>query len=771
MELQTLTVNGGSEIRDSSLWICEKLTSVTICDSVTRVDRNAFGGATVVTADIPAHAIHAFPNDSLRRVTISSGEKLPEHTFSNQRMLRSITVGSTVTEIADGAFQNISETVTVNISPDNPAFMAIDNVIYTKDGTELVRYMPCKTEASFTVPSAVTKIRATAFCENRSLENVTMHDGVTEIGAYAFYKCESLKSISIPRGVTDISIGAFWRCGKLKTVALPEGINVIGMNAFGECSSLESVNIPSGVTVIGDMAFSLCSDLKALVLPDTVKEIGVSAFASCVLLEDINVPEGVTRIGNSAFRKCSSLVSISLPKSVTEINGNPFISCLKLESINVDADNTEYRSLDGNLYNKNGNILISYAIGKNDSTFEIPESVTSIGISAFFGCVSLTKITLPETVKFVLNSAFADCKNLRKVTVLSNETSIHDDAFYGCMITEATVPSNVIKYLNKSNVKKMIICGGDTIESKAFACCQRLESIVLCDSITSIGEGAFSGCVSLTSIDLGNGVTSVGRGVFTDCTQLKKIVLSGNFTYSEGLYDLKLCPLEDVTAPTNALEYLDAYKIKRITVNGGEEISEHMFDNYLPVHTRGLESLTIGSTVTKISDMALLKCPQLAEIKVAEDNPAFKAVDNVLYTKDGKTLVRYAPMKEGTEFSVSDNVTELFPYAFANARLKSVSLPSGLEKIGSGAFSQCLKIEKISIPEGIKRIEVGVFSGCAELSSVTLPKSLSVIGYKAFENCEKLQTLNYRGTQSEWRAVNKVEPFAIYNVVYEYDGE
>ena len=616
-ELKTLVINGGSIIYGGAFNECEKLKSVTIYEDVEIVENAAFWGGSVEEADIPIHALRGFSTVTLKNVTIRGEGEIPHGAFRYFNEINSITVGSGITEIADGAFQNISETVTVNVSPDNPAFMAIDNVIYTKDGTELVRYMPCKTETSFTVPSAVTKIRATAFCENRSLENVTMHDGVTEIGAYAFYKCESLKSISIPRGVTDISIGAFWRCSELKTAALPEGINVIGMNAFGECSSLENVNIPSGVTVIGDMAFSLCSDLKALVLPDTVKEIGVSAFASCVLLEDINVPEGVTRIGNSAFRKCSSLVSISLPKSVTEINGNPFILCLKLESINVDADNTEYRSLDGNLYNKNGNILISYAIGKNDPTFEIPESVTSIGISAFFGCVSLTKITLPETVKFVLNSAFADCKNLRKVTVLSSETSIHDDAFYGCMITEATVPSNVIKYLNKSNVKKMIICGGDTIESKAFACCQRLESIVLCDSITSIGEGAFSGCVSLTSIDLGNGVTSVGRGVFTDCKQLKKIVLSGNFTYSEGLYDLKLCPLEDVTAPTNALGYLNTYTMKRITVNGGEEINEHTFGTYGQPRDMVLESLTIGSTVTKISDMALKRLIQLAEIKVA----------------------------------------------------------------------------------------------------------------------------------------------------------
>ena len=94
-----------------------------------------------------------------------------------------------------------------------------------------------------------------------------------------------------------------------------------------------------------------------------------------------------------AFYDCDSLTSVSIPNSVTSIGDGVFGECDSLTSINVDIGNQYYSSLDGNLYDKNQTLLIQYAIGKKDTSFSIPNSVTSIGNGAFSICNSLTSIS------------------------------------------------------------------------------------------------------------------------------------------------------------------------------------------------------------------------------------------------------------------------------------------------------------------------------------------------------------------------------------------
>ena len=108
-----------------------------------------------------------------------------------------------------------------------------------------------------------------------------------------------------------------------------------------------------------------------------------SAFQNCSHLTSITIPDSVTYIGNRAFQNCHHLTSITIPDSVKDIGENAFCHCSSLTSITVDENNRYYKSIDGNLYCKNGRTLIQYAIGKKDASFEIPDSVTSIGEDAF----------------------------------------------------------------------------------------------------------------------------------------------------------------------------------------------------------------------------------------------------------------------------------------------------------------------------------------------------------------------------------------------------
>ena len=91
---------------------------------------------------------------------------------------------------------------------------------------------------------------------------------------------------------------------------------------------------------------------------------------------------------------------------VTSIGDDAFYDCDSLTSITVDANNSTYKSIDGNLYSKDGKRLIQYAIGKTDISFATPDSVTSIGDWVFYDCDSLTSVTIGNSVTSIGSSAF-----------------------------------------------------------------------------------------------------------------------------------------------------------------------------------------------------------------------------------------------------------------------------------------------------------------------------------------------------------------------------
>ena len=359
----------------------------------------------------------------------------------------------------------------------------------------------CSRLKSITIPDSVTSIGSEAFGRCSSLKSITIPDSVTSIDAAAFWLCSSLTSVTIPDGVTSIGNDAFYGCEGLASITIPDGVTSIGDLAFNNCSSLTSITIPDSVTSIGGHAFCGCSSLTSITIPNSVTSIGEQVFDGCKKLTQINVdkanttyssvngvlfnkdkteliryPEGkadtsysipnsVTYIVYMAFYGCSSLTSITIPDSVTSIGGHVFDHCEKLTQINVDTANTVYSRENGVLFNKGKTELIRYPEGKADTSYAIPDSVTSIGNYAFSYCSKLTSITIPDSV-----------------------TSIDDWAFFYC---------------------------------------SSLTSITIPDSVTSIDWGTFSDCSSLTSITIPDGVTSIGNYAFSDCSSLKDVYYSG----------------------------------------------------------------------------------------------------------------------------------------------------------------------------------------------------------------------------------------------------
>ena len=261
---------------------------------------------------------------------------------------------------------------------------------------------------------------------------------VTGIYTKAFYQNKNITEVIIPDSVTTIGSSAFWLCGSLTSVVIGDSVTTIGSSAFWECSKLTSVEIPDSVTTIGSDAFSSCSKLTSVVIGDSVTTIGEWAFHSCGSLTSVVIGDSVTTIGDSAFSFCSSLTNIT-----------------------VSADNTAYQSIDGNLYSKDGTILIQYAIGKTATEFIIPDSVTTIGEYVFAVCGNLKSVVIGDSVTTIGDWAFRDCDSLTSVEIPDSVTTIGDWAFYDC---------------------------------------SNLTSVVIPDSVTTIGDLAFDYCSSLTSV-------------------------------------------------------------------------------------------------------------------------------------------------------------------------------------------------------------------------------------------------------------------------------
>ena len=208
--------------------------------------------------------------------------------------------------------------------------------------------------------------------------------------------------------------------------------------------------------------------------------------------KDIIIPgtyEGlpVTAIADKAFYWCNLITSIRIPASVSSIGSQSFAICVSLRYIEVDENNKYYKSIDGDLYSKDGTILVRYAIGKQDSSFTIPNSVKTISGYAFYRCIALTSISISNSVIDIGNNAFASCQSL----------------------TSLIIPDSV-----------------KTIGIEAFKGCKSIVSVVIGDSVTSIGNNAFNSCSSLATLELGDSVESIGLYAFCDCTSLTSVTMS-----------------------------------------------------------------------------------------------------------------------------------------------------------------------------------------------------------------------------------------------------
>ena len=228
------------------------------------------------------------------------------------------------------------------------------------------------------------------------------------------------------------------------------------------------------VEVIGNNAFERCSGLTTITIPNSVTKIGESAFSECSSLTSITIPNCVITIGRSAFSFCSGLTSITIPTSVSKIGTSVLSGCEKLTSIKVESKNNTYDSRDNcnAIIETSSNTLIA---GCKNTT--IPNSVTSIGKSAFNNCLGLSSITIPNSVTSIGVQAFVGCSDLTSITIPNSVTSIGLQTFFYCSgLTSITIPNSVT-----------------SIDFEAFLGCSNLENVYChAEKVPSTDTDAFN---------------------------------------------------------------------------------------------------------------------------------------------------------------------------------------------------------------------------------------------------------------------------------------
>ena len=607
----------------------------------------------------------------------------------------------------------------------------VDGIYYNKnsDGTSVsVTYRDSNYNSysgSVTIPSQVTYSGTTY--------------SVTEIGRDAFYNCSGLTSVTIPNSVTSI-----------------------GRYAFQSCDGLTSVTIPNSVTEIDWYAFESCTGLTSVDIPNSVTSIGYQAFYNCIGLTSVTIPNSVTEIGGFAFADCSGLVKSAYPEHLS----NPFTyydssNNKRTYGIAVAYPSDGIIEADGAIYNAYKTKL--YFVPLTVTVFSIPNTVTSIGSRAFYGCSGLKKAAYPDHLSNPFES------NVAAIAYPSDGVIQDDGTIFSSDLTKLYyVPNNLLSIRIPKSVT--------SIGANAFAYCKGLKSVVFGTGLNSIGRNAFADCSLVKAFWLANTPPSgssdvsatvhyVANDQYSFSNQKKYQFLSSMFTVDGTVY-VPVSPSErtcDVVDCTYSPDDKDI-TIAETVSNKGVSMTVVTVKPYSHIGNPYIESASISNNGS-ICYSAFQNCTALQSAAVSNvgvvEGYAFDGCTNLqelTLTNEGEVF-QYAFQNTGSIANLTiANKGNLGDYAFKDGKLQNV-IVANEGYVGASAFSGCTALQTATISNqgsvgnyafsGCSSLQTAdisnqgsvgasAFSGCSSLATATLGEEVTGIGENAFYNCSAL---------------------------------
>ena len=533
-----------------------------------------------------------------------------------------------------------------------------------------IDYLGNKDIKEISLPGTIKKIADRTFMNCNNLQTVKLGEGISYVSEEMFYNCTALKYVSLPNSLQNIGRLAFGVCKSLKALQLPKALDSLGDGAFSGCESLSNIELPESLQTIGTLCFYGCyklstikvnpantylaTDGKAIFnkdktvlytaipvtsynVPSTVRELRYYAFSNQKDMTSITLPEGLVNISSYAFEFCSKLEHLVIPSTVDSIGENAFYSCSALQQINIPQG---IKSL--------ANEVLAHTGIK---TLDIPSSVNYIGEKAFRNCESLQSIKLPEGLTLLNDELFDGCKQLSDIQIPSTVTTIKKAAFNDCKALKTiTLPASLCTFENTwssnsifsgcSALKSIMVeAGNKYFESDGTALYNKAKDTLICfpagvtsvvvpQSVKTIGVKAFCSCDSLQNIMFEDGVSElvIEQYAFENCKNINKLVITS------GIKEAKYLAFDEA-------------HIKKLVITTTH--SKSFYDYYL---LRGNTIETIYAPASDISIIKSLKSSTLIPldaIYVASDITIghVQSYSNLLRTKSSQDLTTCLPTR------------------------------------------------------------------------------------------------------------------------------
>ena len=521
---------------------------------------------------------------------------------------------------------------------------------------------------------------------------------VTTIPEFLFQNDYYITGIYIPKTVTSIGIGAFENCPDLISINVDknnpvyksvDGVlydkNMKVLHHYPKGSTRTSYTVPDGVIGLGYAVFYCCDTLESITLPDSLISIGNFAFYRCTNLTELKIPEGVKSIGKDVFYDCKALTDLVIPEGAVVCG---------TENTVVD----EY----GVTFSKDMKTLIKYPAESTNTSYTIPDGVTTIGEDAFYNASNLTEIIIPDSVTTIEDYAFYDASNLTEIIVSDNIISIGSSTLnYTGYYNDTANWEDGYLYLGKylidenSDSTDFVLKEG-TLGIAYSAANSYYTSVTLCEGLKSIGNHNFSNNDLITSVEIPDSVVYIGKGSFSYCDALSEIKFNAEnleflgecaFGYTAYVYDLNNWK-DGVCTIGNAIVACDIGTVK------------------------------VDENIKFIVDENAYWMPM--SFDVDENNPYFSSDETgSLYNKDKTKLIRYNGFCKNESYVIPETVKEIGEYAFCYSMyLKELTVPDSVEIIGEGAFESVVSLENIYFQPDNLYLGGSYLGTCGELALV-----------------------------------------------------
>ena len=521
---------------------------------------------------------------------------------------------------------------------------------------------------------------------------------------------------------------------------LPLNLKTIGEQAFYQATSLNVVVVPDGATRIEEKAFAY-SSLQEITLPRSLTSIAEDAFEGCEQFK-VNVP-----MNCYAYNWCMDHGYISRPDTTpseyftyTTINGlyaqiTGYTGADQNVVVPEEIDDYIIQKLADNTFKNNKSIEYVY----------LPNTITEIGSSAFYGCTSLLGVDIGTAVEKIGAKAFYGCSSLIGVVFPETLTTTGSELFRDCINLEFfDYPIN-----------------WETAGANTITGCSKISKLIIPAGAKKVPVNAFSNCKNITEIEFSNTLEQICKNAFSKCTGLQCVDIPGNVKYISGFdncINLITINIDEGPLSVDAYAFDNCKSLSTVTIPGTiQNIGNNAFSNCSNIQnitfTNGLQiigqwafygcsSLTsaiLPDSVTSIGREAFRNCKNLSEFHY----PLGLTTIDYVYTFSKDSYV-FAGCEKLRRIVIPDGVTTIAGFVFDHADyLRYVELPSTVTEIGTYSFAHCTAITELNFPVALEKIGMWAFIGCTNLKSAILPDTVISIGREAFRDCKNLSEFHY----------------------------